>query len=434
MKTYRILTILIVSLLLNMGMVTASFGKGTLTVKKVAKNAVRIQYTEGTVSNDLPDWVYVKHEEVDADIHVDVDQKHQRVVIKDKAGNIVFKALRHQLVNGEATLVVASPKEEYLYGLGQFQDGYSNIRGLSRRLTQVNTQISIPMMLSSTGYGLLWNNYGLTEFNPGDRQVALKRIQQEGSKEVVNVTSTEGGRREVRERNRFQATISVPKEGDYSLLLDVGQTMARRHHLQIDGETVIDMQNLWLPPTASAIVHLKKGKHTLTAELSKGDEPVVYYNKVKDETVFRSPIATAVDYTVFVGTADEIIATYRDLTGHAPLMPRWATGYIHCRERFHSQDEILQTVARFRQEDLPLDVIVQDWQYWGKHGWNSMQFDEDHYPNPKEMTDSLHHQGIRLMLSVWSKIDKQSEVGKQMELDQQTSGKTIGLEARIVVS
>lgn len=415
MKSYRILTILIVSLLLNMGMVTASFGKGTLTVKKVAKNAVRIQYIEGTVSNDLPDWVYVKHEEVDADIHVDVDQKHQRVVIKDKAGNTVFKALRHQLVNGEATLVVASPKEECLYGLGQFQDGYSNIRGLSRRLTQVNTQISIPMMLSSEGYGLLWNNYGLTEFNPGDCQVSLKKIQQEGSKEVVNVTSTEGGRREVRERNLFQTTITVPKEGDYSLLLDVGQTMARRHHLQIDGETVINMQNLWLPPTASAIVHLKKGKHTLTAELSKGDEPVVYCNKVKDETVFRSPIATAVDYTVFIGTADEIIATYRDLTGHAPLMPRWATGYIHCRERFHSQDEILQTVARFRQEDLPLDVIVQDWQYWGKHGWNSMQFDEDHYPNPKEMMDSLHHQGIRLMLSVWSKIDKQSEVGKQME-------------------
>ncbi|MBR5929479.1 MAG: DUF5110 domain-containing protein [Prevotella sp.] len=405
------------TLLLQMGVVMESFGKGkgTLTVKKVAKNAVRIQYTEGTASNDLPDWVYVKHEEVDADIHVDVDQKHQRVVIKDKAGNIVFKALRHQLVNGEATLVVASPKEECLYGLGQFQDGYSNIRGLSRRLTQVNTQISIPMMLSSKGYGLLWNNYGLTEFNPGGCQVSLKKIQQEGSKEVVNVTSTEGGRREVRERNLFQTTISVPKEGDYSLLLDVGQTMARRHHLQIDGETVINMQNLWLPPTASAIVHLKKGKHTLTAELSKGDEPVVYYNKVNNETVFRSPIATTVDYTVFVGTADEIIATYRDLTGHAPLMPRWATGYIHCRERFHSQDEILQTVARFRQENLPLDVIVQDWQYWGKYGWNSMQFDEDHYPNPKEMMDSLHHQGIKLMLSVWSKIDKQSEVGKQME-------------------
>ena len=327
MKSYKKLVVFVLSLIFNMGMVTASFAKGTLTVKTVARNAVRIQYAEGE-NNNLPDWVYVKHEEVNADIRVDVDKKRQRVVVKDKKGKTVFTALRHELVNGEATLVIASPKDECLYGLGQFQDGYSNIRGLTRRLTQVNTQISVPMMLSSKGYGLLWNNYGLTDFNPSNQCVALTKQEGEGNREVVNVTSTEGTRREVRQRNVFQATINVKKEGDYSLLLDVGQKMARRHHLQIDGETVIDLQNTWLPPTASAIVHLKKGKHTLYAELSRGDEPVVYYGKVKDETVFHSPKATAVDYTIFVGTADEIIASYRDLTGHAPLMPRWATGYI----------------------------------------------------------------------------------------------------------
>ena len=59
--------------------------------------------------------------------------------------------------------VFVSPKDEYIYGTGQFQDGYLNIRGLTRRLTQVNTQISIPFILSSKGYGLLWNNYGLTD-------------------------------------------------------------------------------------------------------------------------------------------------------------------------------------------------------------------------------------------------------------------------------
>ena len=61
-------------------------------------------------------------------------------------------------------------------------------------------------------------------------------------------------------------------------------------------------------------------------------------------------------------------------------MPEWALGYIHCRERFHSSDEILQTARRFRDEQMPLSVIVQDWQYWGKYGWNSMQFDEEFYP------------------------------------------------------
>jgi alpha-D-xyloside xylohydrolase len=190
--------------------------------------------------------------------------------------------------------------------------------------------------------------------------------------------------------------------------------MARRHNLAIDGETVIEMQNIWLSPTASKIVRLEAGRHYLTAELAKGDAPTLYYNKVKDETVFSSPVASAVDYTVFIGTPDEIIATYRELTGKAPLMPEWALGYIHCRERFHSSQEILETANRFRQEKLPLSLIVQDWQYWGKHGWNSMQFDETCYPNPKALTDSLHQMGVRLMLSVWSKIDKQSEVGRQM--------------------
>ena len=130
--------------------------------------------------------------------------------------------------------------------------------------------------------------------------------------------------------------------------------------------------------------------------------------------MLRSPFADAVDYTVFVGNADEVVASYRQLTGEVPMMPQWAMGYIHCRERFHSQKEILETANRFRNEQLPIDVIVQDWQYWGKYGWNSMTFDEEHYPNPKQLTDSLHKMNMRLMVSVWSKIDKRSEVGQQM--------------------
>ena len=391
------------------------FGKGWLNVRKVAKNAVRIQYYEHADDSDLPDWLYVKHDEVQNDLKVDVDKRKRTVTIRDKEGRAVLVATQHRLADGGATLAFASPMDECLYGLGQFQDGFSNIRGLSRRLTQVNTQISIPMILSNKGYGLLWNNYGLVEFNPAENHVALVKAEGVGEKEEVNVTSTEGGRREVRERNIFKETLSITKEGDYALLLDVGQKMARRHNLVIDGNTVIEMQNLWLPPTASTIVHLKKGKHEVTAELSNGDSPVLHYQIVKDETVFRSPVAEAVDYTVFVGSADEVIATYRELTGKAPLMPRWATGYIHCRERFHSQEEILSTADRFRKENMPIDVLVQDWQYWGKYGWNSMRFDEEYYPDPKQLTDSLHSRGIKLMLSVWSKIDKNSEVGKQME-------------------
>ena len=384
-----------------------------LSLTYVAKNAVRVRYTNQTAKSDLPDWLYVKHDVLkQADITAVV--KGNTLIVKDKSGKAIFTAKAHQLVGSEATLTFDSPKDECLFGLGQFQDGYSNVRGLSRRLTQVNTQISIPMLISSKGYGVLWNNYGLTEFNPCSESVKLIKQAGAGKREVVDVTSTEGGKREVRERHIFEAAIDIPETGDYALLLDVGQKMARRHNLLIDGKPVIEMQNLWLPPTASKIVHLSKGKHQLSAELTKDDQPILYYNKVKNETVFRSPVADGVDYTVFVGSPDEIIATYRELTGECPLMPDWALGYIHCRERFHSSDEILQTANRFRSEQLPVSMLVQDWQYWGKYGWNSMRFDEDFYPDPKALTDSLHQMGMKLMLSVWSKIDKNSEVGKQM--------------------
>ncbi|MBQ7461706.1 MAG: DUF5110 domain-containing protein [Bacteroidaceae bacterium] len=399
-----------------MGAETMPFGKGRLTVRPLARNAVRIQYDEGaTIGDELPDWLYVKHDEVGkCDVKVDVDAQRQVLTISNRAGLEVFRATRHQMEECRATLAFLSPKDELLYGLGQFQDGYSNVLGLSRRLTQVNTQISIPMLLSSKGYGILWNNYGLVDFNPCSDKVELRLLDEEGKTEVVNVTSTEGGKQEVRQRNIYEATIDIAEDGNHSLLLDVGQKMARRHNLSIDGRQVIEMQNLWLPPTASTIVTLTKGRHVVRAELSKGDAPKLYYNKVKDETVFSSPVAKAVDYTVFLGTPDEIIATYRELTGKCPLMPRWALGYIHCRERFHSSEEILQTANRFRREQMPVSVMVQDWQYWGKYGWNSMKFDEAFYPDPKALTDSLHRMDMRLMLSVWSKIDKNSEVGKQM--------------------
>lgn len=423
--------------MLTLSAETLPFGKGKLTVTALTPNAFRIQYVEQQM-DEMPEWIYVTDVSLplkkkvqgkqtllttSKGITLCVDADRQEVTAKNKTGEVVFQATRHELkaatVAGEATyeatLQMASPADEYLYGLGQFQDGYTNVRGLSRRLTQVNTQISIPMFLSNKGYGVLWNNYGMTEFNPANQSVALVKQEGEGVQEVVNVTSTSGGRNEVRVRNIFKAQFSVPTKGMYSLLLDVGQTMARRHNLSIDGKLLIDHRNLWLPPTTSILYELEAGTHTIEAELERGDKPVVYYQPVGETTVLRSPFANAVDYTVFVGSPDEIIAAYRQTTGMAPMMPKWALGYIHCRERFHSSDEIVQTAKRFRDEQIPLDLIVQDWQWWGKYGWNAMKFDEDHYPDPRKLMDDLHGMDVRLMLSVWSKIDKNSEVGKSMQ-------------------
>lgn len=126
-------------------------------------------------------------------------------------------------------------------------------------------------------------------------------------------------------------------------------------------------------------------------------------------------MARSLDYTVFSGSADEIVAGYRQLTGETPMLPLWALGYIHCRERYNTQSELLENAREFRKRKLPVDVIVQDWQWWGKYGWNAMQFDESKYPDPGKMVRELHDMNMHLMLSVWSKIDKQSTLGKQME-------------------
>ena len=363
----------------------------------LADNALRVRYSNNS-NSPLPDWIYVS------------DNYDGKSNVKPTD----IAAVEHTLRNDTAILKFSSRDNEFFYGLGQFQDGYNNVKGLPRRLTQVNTQITMPVLISNLGYGIIWNNYAETFYNLPENKIQLSKQEGVAGTETVNVTTTEGGREEVRHKNLFGAEITVTQDGDYAILLDVGQKMARRHNLQIDGKTVIEMRNIWLPPTASTIVHLTKGKHTLQSELSDNDRPVLYYG-IKDnvETLTAYP-SDAVDYTIIKGTPDEIIATYRRLTGTAPLMPAWALGYIHCRERFHSQKEIQETADRFISEQIPVDVIVQDWQYWGKNGWNSMVFDADNYPDPKALTDYLHSKNIRMMLSVWSKIDKNSVVGKEM--------------------
>ena len=414
---------------------TIPFENGTLTLTPLQDNAVRIRYSEGEVK-ELPEWIYTEPvgkvkckktvkggKTVFRFDDMTVTAGDGKVEVMDKEGRTIFSALSHELENasvqGEPTrkakLEINSPEDEFLYGLGQFQDGYLNVRGLTRRLTQVNTQISVPFLLSSKGYGILWNNYGLTDFNPADHKVKMDRAEAKGEEITLNVTSTEGNRRETRRTNDFKATIDIAEDGQYAILLDVGQKMARRHDMSIDGKNVINLINAWLPPTTSIIVDLKAGKHEFTAELERGDNPTICYRKVDDRTVFSSPVAECVDYTIFTGDADDIIASYRKVTGEVPLMPSWAFGYIHCRERFHSQEELLSTARRFREEQIPIDLIVQDWQYWGRYGWNAMRFDEEHYPDPAKMVSDLHDMDMKLMISVWSKMDPNSEVGRSAQ-------------------
>lgn len=351
------------------------------------------------------------------------DRRTASLKFADSSGRVLLseipgtRRLAPSTVQGEPTYVAeqafASPVGEHLFGSGEFQDGFLDIRDLPRRLTQVNTQIAIPFFLSSRGYGILWQNYGLTDLNPADQRVALARSSV-GVEKTIDVTTSQGTRQILVRQGEFTGDLDVPRGGRYALMLDVGQKMARQYHVEIDGKAVVDFSNFWLPPTTSWFTNLSAGHHTVRVLGEKSDNPVLLWRPSEDRTVLRSPVADAIDYVVLAGPAsDDVISSYRQLTGAAPLMPLWAYGYIHCRERFHSSQEILETAEEFRKEQLPLDVIVQDWQYWGKYGWNAMQWDENYYPDPAGMIRQLHAMDVKLMVSVWSKIDPSSEVGKQ---------------------
>lgn len=412
---------------------------GTLSLQPLNQNAVRIRFTK---EKNIPEQELIYTEEVESPVYkikedskslklsldkiiVVYDKLRHTLTFTDSKGQIILqekeggRVVQNSTVQGEPVFGVEqhflSPVDEYLFGMGQFQDGYLNVRGLTRRLTQVNTQIAVPFVLSNKGYGILWNNYGLTDFNPADESVKLLPAETGVQAVTVDATSTKGNKRETRLFKSFTARFSVPADGQYGLLLDVGQRMARKHYISIDGNKIVDVNNLWLPPTTSVIVNLSKGEHFVEVQGVQEDAPVLYWRQVTDETVFRSPVARALDYTVFSGNADEIVASYRQLTGETPMLPLWALGYIHCRERYNTQSELLENAREFRKRKLPVDVIVQDWQWWGKYGWNAMQFDESKYPDPGKMVRELHDMNMHLMLSVWSKIDKQSTLGKQME-------------------
>ena len=409
--------------------------QGTLCLQPLTEDAIRVQLTpEGAPALDeliLTERVKAPKYSVErrgddvtvrtSKLQAEYNAASGTLRFLDAEERLLLEERGHSVapaeVQGEPTWAVSahfdSPAGEHLYGTGQFQDGYLDIRGLTRRLTQVNTQIALPMILSSRGWGLLWHNYGLTDFNPADHSVALTATEEDGGSVTVNATGTAGNRRERRFFRTFTGELEIPAEGEYAILLDVGREMARRHNLLVDGEPVIDFSNTWLPPTAAVKAKLSAGKHALEVQGTFGDAPVVYWRAITDETAFASPVASGLDYVVFAGGADAVMHSFRKLAGHVPAMPDWIFRYIHCRERYDTQDELLSAARRFHEAGIPVGTIVQDWQWWGKYGWNAMRFDEDKYPDPKAMTDELHAMDQHLMLSVWSKISRDAELGKE---------------------
>lgn len=145
----------------------------------------------------------------------------------------------------------------------------------------------------------------------------------------------------------------------------------------------------------------------------------------KDGMSVRSDVVDELDYYFVLGPSmDGAIAGYRQLTGAATMLPNWAYGYVQSRERYESQQQLVDTVRQFRQRRIPLDVIVQDWNYWKPGNWGSMVPDPARYPDLAAMTSSVHDMNARVMISIWPNPSAKDAPGRDLKERGYTAGGT----------
>ena len=247
--------------------VTIAMSPGKMKLTVCSDGIVRVMYSPAATLPAGQDFVVTNHSWKKASfkvadssgkltittgkLKVAVDKATGAVAFYDVSGNLLLaepagggKTMTAATVNGESSFqpeqTFISPADEFIYGLGQFQEGIWNWRGMPQQLRQLNTQISIPMMVSSRGYGLLWNNASLTEFNPADTQVPL-------TNKSGTFTTTDAG-----------DYVFFVKDGDRRSLIGV----------QINGQTVAAITNMWVPYTLSGKTDVA-GEHDVFREFAR---------------------------------------------------------------------------------------------------------------------------------------------------------------------
>jgi len=137
----------------------------------------------------------------------------------------------------------------------------------------------------------------------------------------------------------------------------------------------------------------------------------------QNATSFSSEVGDCIDYYFMNGgNADGVIAQMRDLTGQAPMFPLWTYGFWQSKERYKSQDELVGVVKKYRELGVPLDGIIQDWQYWGNNYlWNAMEFLNPEFYDPKKMVDDVHHLNAHMIISIWSSFGPMTKPYKELD-------------------
>lgn len=342
--------------------------------------------------------------------------------------------------------------DEGLYGLGQHQSDEFNYKGRSEELFQYNTKVSVPFIISTEGYGLLWDSYSLCRFGTTKPYAQLGEVfslrDTEGSEGALTGTycPAEGQPLVRREDSLYfecndreahlQRVVNLPQDFrfggsavSYEGYLDPKSDGLHRFLLYYAGYVKVYLDDelavperwraAWNPNSWKFEKELQAGRpvHLRVEWMPDGDKsffglramsPVA--ERERQRMSWWSEMQDQLDYYFIAGPSmDDVISGYRKLTGKAPVMPRWAMGYWQSRERYKTQDELLSTLAEFRRRQIPIDNIVLDWFYWPENQWGSHEFDKSRFPDPKAMVDSVHAQNAHMMISVWPKFYANTE-------------------------
>ncbi len=264
---------------------------------------------------------------------------------------------------------------ESLYGLGQHQYGLLNIKGHDIELWQHNTEIAVPFLVSSKGYGLFWDNPSYTKFgDPRDYQPIPADHLFDATGKPGGFTATPFTDRAMTQsttphidtqirngdpEHRSDDSFSPP--GDPAIVWE-GQLLADvtgDYHfalyanggfkMWIDDQLVIDhwRQN-WLPWDDLAKAHFDAhSKHHIKVQWIKDGcdyctltwKPPLAEDAAHRRQHLASGPRSVTASTTTSSTApslDRVIAGYRQLTGKAPMMPQWAFGLWQSRQRYET--------------------------------------------------------------------------------------------------
>ena len=347
-----------------------------------------------------------------------------------------------------------SPDNEAFYGLGQHQSEELNMKGKNEDLFQYNTKVSVPFVISNKNYGILWDSYSYSRWgNPDDYlqlNRAFKLYDKDGKEgQLTGTYVAKDGKKIVRGEDSIYFEYAMPETSEICNKTDKGgiQNLPKGFALNgskvvyegyveaptssfyqfilyyagymkiyIDGKLVVPerWRTAWNPNSYKFETAIPKGKKTPIRIEWQPDGDVSYCGlrvaaprseAEKNQLSIWSEMSPDMDYYFIAGkNMDEVISGYRTLTGKAPVYPKWVLGFWQSRERYQSSKDIEENMKKFRDLKIPVDNIVQDWNYWKLDSWGSHEFESARYPNPQAMLDSVHALHGRFMISVWPKF------------------------------